>query len=211
MNIPDELEKPKESRNMTQRAGDLEAGMLLVKEFLTLNGLPPVKLKIITEGAWPFHECAYWRADTINICLRRCAQRGRGGRAWSWPGYVVDRTPYGVVCHETGHHVDFHLSKNTGAYFGDFSSKLRKLTGDEAITSYFPDDAEWFAEIMRLFITNPDLLRSIRPKIFARVNTYLKPVEKRTWKRVLKDAPERTKLAAQRKIDTAQKKSERLL
>ena len=56
------------------------------------------------------------------------------------------------------------MSLKKFSYFGDYSLKLRRESGERQITSYCPNDAEWFAEIMRLFITNHALLYTIRPK-----------------------------------------------
>lgn len=176
-------------------------GRQLVLAFVTHNRLPPVSVVTHTQKDWRFGVCAYYRQDVINISVKDCALPGYGGRAWSWPGYVVDRTPYGVQAHELGHHIDLHKSGQKGSYFGDFSVKLRETTGEKPITTYAPNDAEWFAEIARLYTTNPDLLRLIRPRTHKELRKLFEPVYTDSWKQRLAGAPERTLKAAANKID----------
>lgn len=55
-----------------------------------------------------------------------------------------------------------------------------------AITSYAPNAMEWFAEIFRLFVTNPDLLKLIRPKAYkAILDSGLKPSTDMVYQEVL--------------------------
>ena len=172
----------------------LQQGYKLASNFCVHNNLPRPGLRV--QEQWRLHACAYWRNDTIYICPTLCASPGRAGRRWSWPGYVVDRTPYGVICHETGHHVDWHSQRGPKSY----SSVLRQQSQEPPITSYCPNDDEWFAEIFRLFLTNPDLLRLLRPKSFKLLATDFKPEIDANWHKVLETAPERYLIAAQNKI-----------
>lgn len=178
-------------------------GCQAVITFCSSNELPPVILHPHSKGNWRFDACAYYRKDQINICVERCAHIGYGGRAWSYPGYVVDRTPYGILAHETGHRMDFSRSGKRGPYFGDFSVALRGRTGEPPITTYAPNDAEWFAEIARLFITNPDLLRLIRPRTYKELRSQFEPVFSDSWEQRLEGAPDRTIKAAKNKIEAA--------
>lgn len=174
-------------------------GLSLLLKFGQLNDfeLPTVELP---TTVWPFNACAYWRDDVIHINVKRCAHIGTGGASWSYPGYVIDRTPYGVLAHELGHHVDWHLSAQRGPYFGDFSIAVRKATQEPAITKYCTNHAEWFAEMFRLFCTNSDLLRYLRPKTYAALRERFTPPERRSWATVLIKAPRRTVLQTSRKI-----------
>lgn len=184
----------------------LRAGEALVGRFCAANGLPTPRLVLVPADEWRFGKtCAYYREDVITMCLERCGHIGRGGPAWSYPGYIADRTPYGVMAHELGHHVDFYRGETKGPYWSDFSVKMRQASGEPRLTSYCPNDAEWFAEMFRLFCTNPDLLRRIRPDTHLEmIAAGLKPVEHRFWFVVLKDAPDRTLQMAQRRINEAQ-------
>lgn len=179
-------------------------------EFCQTSGFAMPEAKVVPKDEWRFDACAYYREDTgIRICLERCARPGMFGRAWSWPGYVVDRTPYGVIAHELGHAVDMCLSQETDRYRGDYSKTLRRATSEDPITSYCPDDGEWFAEIFRLFVTNPDLLAAIRPKIYGALRAQFErwaQIKHQLWRDVLatNEAPERTLKAATNKVRQAQ-------
>lgn len=181
----------------------LVRGIDLVEEFCELNDLAVPGVKTYTKEEWRFPStCAYYRENRIHIAPSRCASIGHAARAWSYPGYVTDRTPYGVMAHELGHHVDFLRSSVRGAYGGSFSVGMRLLSKEPKLTSYCPNDWEWFAEMFRLFCTNPLLLELIRPKTHAlMLEAGLKPVERRPWPVVLEGAPERTREMARRKVN----------
>ena len=148
--------------------------------------------------------CAYYRPQRgIVICVERCASIGTAGRQWSYPGYTVDRTPYGVVQHELGHHVDLTRGERKGAYWSEFSSAVRGRAGEKPITSYCPNNAEWFAEMFRVFVTNPDLLFHVRPRTHRELCLCFEPVFTDTWRDRLKDAPARTIKAAERHVEAA--------
>jgi len=187
---------------VTSKLKMFAGGTVLVRDFCHVNGLPTPRIVVVPKGEWRFGgTCAYYREDVITICLERCAHVGHGGPAWSYPGYVADRTPYGVMAHELGHHVDYHRSQDKGAYGGDFSVAMRRASGEKRLTSYCPNDWEWFAEMFRLFCTNSHLLQCIRPRTYDEmVGEGLKPVEQRGWGEVLKDAPERTREMARKKV-----------
>lgn len=182
------------------RATLLERGVERAEEFCQVNKLTMPDVKRWEREKWRFDACAYYRPTYIAICLDKCAWPGYAGRAWSWPGYVIDRTPYGVVAHELGHHVDMVCSQHKRSYFGEFSQTIKKAACEAPITSYAPNDAEWFAEAFRLFVTNPDLLRRIRPRTHSLLVDRFKPVGKGVWDKELEGAPERTLLQAQKKM-----------
>lgn len=173
-------------------------GVARMIRFCELNDIEAPYVKIYT-GSWRYSACAFYRPVSIRISPRHCAHIGTAGRAWSYPGYAIDRTPYGVIQHELGHHVDWLLSSQRGAYGGDFSVDLRSRSQEKKITNYCPNDWEWFAEIFRLFVTNPDLLMRIRPKVHEELANRFKPVETRSWQEVLAAAPQRTIEMALRK------------
>jgi len=179
----------------------LARGESLMQTFCVLNKLEAPRLEIVPKGDWEFQgTCAYYRPSYIKLCVERCAAIGVAGMAWSFPGYSVDRTPFGVVAHELGHHVDIVRSGRTQGYRGTFSIQLRKTSGEERLTSYCPNDAEWFAEMFRLFVTNPNLLKIVRPKTYALIRELYTPAVEGTWEEVLADAPERTREACRKKV-----------
>lgn len=176
-------------------------GKALIARFCEVNGIrcPPVTFYAASE--WAFDACAYYRPTRIHICVAKCAAIGMGGQAWSFPGHSVDKTPYGVLAHELGHHVDVLRSTVVDRYRGNFSSDLRAVSGEPKLTNYCPDDGEWFAEMVRLFITNPDLLRLLRPQTHALlIDRGLKPVVGEDWRTVLADAPARTIALCERRV-----------
>ncbi len=143
------------------------------------------------------NSCGFYRRQTIHVMVDKCAHPGRSGMSWSWPGYVIDRTPFGVYAHELGHYVDEVYSK-PGA---SVSGQMRERTKEPAITGYCPNDSEWFAEIFRLFVTNPDYLSLFRPRTYhAVLGLGLIPVETRNWRAVLAEAPARTVAMADKKL-----------
>jgi hypothetical protein len=184
----------------------LAKGIERVKAFCELNSdkLFVPSVTVLSKSEWRFSStCAYYRPTNIVICPDRCATIGKAGRAWSYPGYMIDRTPFGVMAHELGHHVDWALStpEARGSYGGDFSMQMRLATNEPKLTGYCPNDWEWFAEMFRLFVTNSDLLRAVRPKTYTQLVSHLKPVETRPWREVLAGAPERTIVMAGRRAN----------
>lgn len=163
----------------------LELGKRRVQDFCEANDI--VTPTFEEDGPWYFDHCAYYRDNVIHICVDRCGfPCGEAeSRNWTWPGSTTDREPYGVVCHELGHHCDMIASKKKDRYRGDYSASVRSESKEAPITSYCPDDGEWFAEMFRLFVTNPDLLSCLRPRTFAILMERWNPVGLRSWRSVL--------------------------
>lgn len=162
------------------------AGVERLEKFAKLNSLPMTKVKVVEKTN--FGMCAYYRKDNLTISVSQCAYKAgaKRGRNWNWPGSTTDRTPYGVLAHEFGHHCDLLAGTSRGKYWSNYSEDLYKKSKEKAITSYAPDPSEWFAEIFRLFITNPTLLRELRPKTYSLIEKTFKPVEPdRDWVEVL--------------------------
>lgn len=171
-------------------------GAALVALFCRANKLPAPRLHgmVPVRGA-----CGLYRArgHHIHVDTARCARLGWGGPAWSWPGYIIDRTPYGVHAHEMGHHIDHVM--------GGVALVARLAAGEDRLTNYCPNNGEWFAEMCRLFATNPALLAAVRPATYNHLTGRLglKPVEQRPWPVVLAGAPARTLAMAARRISEA--------
>lgn len=192
------------------KASMLARGVALAEEFCRVNGLVMPKVTECPPGEWPWGACAYYRPTVIKICVPKCAAIGVAARAWSFPGYVIDRTPYGVIQHELGHHVDSSRGAHMpGRYYSDYSAGMRAEVREPAITSYLgtdraAEDAEWFAEMFRLFVTNPDLLRRIRPRTHARLLADgFQPVFWDAWDVRMAGAPERTLAMCAKKVSAA--------
>lgn len=175
-------------------------GLTLIRAFCEANDLSMPGVDLVPPAQWPYRPCAYYRPQTIKICIEKTSVIGRAGMSWSYPGYVADRTPYGVLAHELGHHADWTISKRKGVYFGDASQMMFHAAHEKRISSYAPNFAEWFAEMFRVFVTNPDLLRILRPRTYGLIGEHFTPIEYRSWGAVLHDAPERTREATKIKV-----------
>lgn len=185
----------------------LNDGIELMNRFCQLNNLKTPEVLVHNSKDWNKRLrnsrliCAFYRKNKIEICLERCAHVGLAGQSWSYPGYPVDRTPYGVILHELGHHVDLFKSKIKNNYFGDYSKFIFDESGlEEPITNYCPDVAEWFAEMFKLFLSNPNLLQILRPNTYKILSSEFDNVIKDPWDKVLDQAPERTLNACKNKI-----------
>lgn len=176
-----------------------ELGKSHISSWCAANNVEPPKVNART-GKPDFGVCAYYRDGEIEIWVKSCAAIGLAGRSWSYPGYAVDRTPYGVLAHELGHHVDGQHGPAGGV-----RSHLWRPLDAEPLTGYCPNDNEWFAELFRLFVTNPDMFRAVRPGI---ADLFEKDwpvnVETRQWRDVLAGS-ERHLKAAENKIKRALK------
>jgi hypothetical protein len=163
----------------TSPQGLLARGIRRVTDFCALNGLAIPAVAAVGVGEWHFSACAYYRPTYIKICLPRCARPAVVDqvRNWNWPGSVIDRTPYGVVCHELGHHADYCASEKKSRYGGDYSIGLRKGSGEAALTGYCPDDWEFMAEMFRVFVTNPALLARVRPVTYELLCRRWRPLD----------------------------------
>jgi len=90
-------------------------------------------------------------------------------RLWSYPGYKVDRTVSGVLCHEIGHHIWYSLKSIFDTkLFNQMRSVWREVykhseSGDFVSSYARVNIEEDFAESMRLFLMNPDLMSKAFP------------------------------------------------
>ncbi len=183
----------------------LELGRDRVTAWLAVNPMiPKVFFFVEPKDGWRGRGfCGYYRDGVIHVCLEMCARPGRAGMAWSWPGYKIDRTPYGVVAHELGHHVDRSMSVSKSAYGGDYSTIIRSAAAEPALTGYCSNTFEWFAEMFRLYVTNPHLLCALRPRTYAQLaRIFYQVTPHRSWDRELAatGAPQRTVDAARRQV-----------
>ncbi len=177
-----------------------DLGQKHIVQWCSLNSIEPPKVNR-RSGEPDFGVCAYYRDGEIEIWVNSCAAPGRAGRAWSWPCYSVDRTPYGVLAHELGHHVDHQH----GPRGGHLSHVWRPLD-PEPLTGYCPNDNEWFAELFRLFVTDPDLLRILRPIVHGlMISQWPGLAETRTWDNLLDESPRHMR-AVENKIAALSKK-----
>lgn len=210
---------------MNTKAEMCDYGVSLAKRFCELNDIAMPSIERLEPSSPYYHlrSCAFYRPTSIRIMVGKCAGKGFGGPAWSWPGYAIDRTPYGVIQHELGHHVDHVRSTMPLKAKEDlFSFRIWTASQEEPLTGYLGTDKasqtfynEWFAENFRLFVTNPDLSLALRPKFFdAMLAAGFKTLTNASWMTVLAlhlSAPSRITDQARKKIEGVMKKEGSLL
>lgn len=171
----------------------LQLGKGLMEEFCYVNDVPKPEIDVVPKDEWGFPSvCAYYRFNYIAICLECCGYPCglETSMNWTWPGSTIDREPFGVICHELAHACDVHRGQvkhiTTGKYWSEYSKAIQETTREPKLTNYCPNHAEWFAEIFRVFITNPNLLKLLRPKTYnLLIDDGWKPVVKRDWKEAM--------------------------
>jgi len=172
---------------------NLQYGKIITKAFLKINGynwIEPDLIKNYQNITWNkssnvFRGQFLGRSKSnikIQIDLSKCKNPvGVPGFSWSFTGYKADITPAGVLAHEVGHYVDFMSD-------WQFSQFFRKCPG-KAVSSYEPNELEKFAESMRLFILNPELLKAANNNRYQTLIEFgLKPIINKPWELVLKNA-----------------------
>lgn len=161
-----------------------EKAIFISKEFYKKNKLAlPKEYRIADFNHFGLYEY-YPKRISINVKRTRVPVK-TPGFSYSFTGHKSDVTVAGVVCHETGHHVENMLGYNKCL------EKLAEIKRKESqVTSYEPNIHETFAEMMRLFILNPDLLKKGRPMRYKFITKTLglKPLHKKRWKSILHNA-----------------------
>lgn len=105
-----------------------ESGCALVQLWCEANSVDHPMIECDEGDPTAFGVCAYYRSGVIFIDVAACAGLGHAGRQWSWPGYVVDRTPYGVLAHELAHHVEHAHGASGGVVAGSWRRETRSPT-----------------------------------------------------------------------------------
>jgi hypothetical protein len=174
------------------KQANFEAGVLRCKAMLELNKLPFPKF---IDASHSKRMYGWYTLNRVYVNVKKSRPATiTPGYSWTYPGYKADLTASGVAAHEVGHHVVHHLKVNT-PYFHEAQ-----------VSSYEPSREECFSEMMKLFITNPDLLRTGRPQRWAFLTKELglKASSSDAWITVLKDAHPKIIHAAERWIALGQ-------
>jgi hypothetical protein len=176
--LPDRIFFDRKSANRARRAEDPRSKYMIAPEWLG-----------VYQRSWP----GGWSAVAVDIdsCHRKARQQPVGGQTfWQAPGSFMDFTPLGVFCHEVGHHVDYSLHLKAFSVQNGFQDVV---DNEEEISTIEYNVPESFAEAIRLFVTNPDLLREGRPERYEYLTKGmgLKPLHSHSWKRVLRNAGKR--------------------
>lgn len=168
-------------------------GITYTYRFLKKNKLSYPK-KILTESKQSkWRSYGWYQFQTHTLCVNlnktRCPVKNPGF-AWSYTGFKADLTPVGVLAHEIGHHVHNAITPNRIAH-KELLKLIRKVSKNESsVSSYEPNSYEVFAESMRLFILNPELLREGRPVRWTLLHECcnLQPMHDIHWREILKNA-----------------------
>ena len=138
-------------------------------------------------------------AVAVEDCELRCRLNTPTGTLIHAPASFEDYTALGVLCHEVGHLVDYSLNPLTYS--------MRKLNGFQSLVDEEVEISraehnvrESFAESIRLFITNPDLLLRGRPRRWDHLvyDLKLKPLHDTRWQTVLQKTPRYVHQAVER-------------
>lgn len=175
--------------NNFDRVKNYADGIELCKKFLDANKMRhPVYLGT-TNLTSKWGKFGYYRPETVHVNVQTtlCPVKNPV-RSWTFTGWKSDLTAAGVTAHETGHHVDFLLSKTV---IGEL----------DPISSYSNTNrSESFAEALRLYILNPNLLYCMWPHTYERLSSILVPVVTLTWREVLANAHPRFIEVAEKRI-----------
>ncbi len=184
---------------MNRLTNTLNAAHEVIQAFCAAHDLPEPRIKEYGPNTRHHHmidSCGFYRDKVLNVMPAKCApvSNAEGGLQWSYPGWMIDRTEGGVLFHEFGHYVDHTKSWWLGGM-------LRKSTREAKISGYCPNAGEWFAEMFRLFMSNPDLLRLTRPKTYKNLAAlYPNHPVTDSWERILVAAPARVLRLAEARI-----------
>jgi hypothetical protein len=171
------------------KSQNLEWGIYNIIEFCNINNITPPKIKDSKDNSC--YGYYIFGKDSIYINLKLCrVPVKKPGFSWSYTGYKADLTPAGVCAHEFGHYLDSFMKYPSKSFTGN---------GEPSVSSYEPNKSESFAEMIKLFILNPDLLRVGRPKRweFLTKRLGLKPVNIKPWREILGNADPKLIAAAQ--------------
>lgn len=148
-------------------------GINILKQFCELNNMEMPKIVFSDKPRRECDCCGYYEHGTLTIMPNACSSPATNPiRSWSYPHYFVDKTVLGVICHEFGH------------YLYELAGRPRFGKLGLQITSYEPNMDERFAETIKIFLTNPDLLKQYNRERydFLTVKLKLKPVYTADWK-----------------------------
>lgn len=178
-----------------------QEGFDIIKKFCELNNIPMPKISFTNKKSRGLCGFYNWHSSKINIITPSCAKPTiNPGFKWSFPHYFVDKTILGVMCHEFGHYLHEQLGYPNMKNLGD------KITG------YEPNVYERFAETIKIFLTNPDLLKQYNRERydFLTIDLKLIPIHNVDWRTQLNiygNINEKYIKACENRIKSASKKS----
>jgi hypothetical protein len=174
--------------------------VVLIKEFCNVNDIPYPKLDLRDQTNGPFGTYDP-RTNIITLFPRNTKTPVKvPGYKWSYTGYKADCTLPGVFAHEFGHYLDSHLATkmfNKKSAYTSLDKTMQFILDYEKPVSGYIDRftnkkekmSEAFAEVIKLFVLNPDLLKQGRPKSYEMITSLgIIPVVTEEWTEILKNA-----------------------
>jgi len=171
-----------------------------VESFLDLNGIARVREYLLVPdpskkppGKNPWHDNGWYWNGVLFVNINRARPPTKTpGFAWSFTGFKADMTAPGILAHETGHHIHFEINKRIDVKHQQVLINNLKLIAKHElpVSGYEPNPYEVMAEMCRLFILNPNLLRVGRPIRYVFLTQVLKlqPSHDVPWRDVLRNA-----------------------
>lgn len=142
----------------------------------------------LLEPSWLGAQQTMKGVSRLAVAVSKCPKGMRTTSVIHSPGSFEDYTPLGVFCHEIGHHVDHNLHPK--GFSNMRSCGFRRAVDEEVEVSEAESNIlESFAEAIRLFITNPNLLEVGRPARWDYLRSRYKPLHNSSWRTVLSKAP----------------------
>jgi hypothetical protein len=173
----------------------LSKGLELIERFSEENGIKVPEVFIDSSKKQVYG--LFYPNNVIHVNMKLCRPPVKvPGYDWTFPGYIQDLTPYGILAHEFGHYISDILGKEFRKNFVN----IRKIEENVTATDERGLD-EKMAEAARLFITNPDLLKKGRPYRYEIFSRHYTPTVRNRWKTVLKNAHPKIISAAERWIE----------
>lgn len=156
-------------------------GVNIIDDFLKLNNMRDLIVKVEPKCK-SFRGCCGWYefdTDVIHIIIEKCA---RLNPMYSYPNFTSNRTPQGVLLHEFGH----FLTSPKNKPYKYTNAFIKRKINENCITSYAPNANEWIAEMLKLYLSNPDLLKHIRPNTYNEFINYWAPLDRGNYINLLK-------------------------
>jgi hypothetical protein len=168
--------------------------------FLDINSIPHPKVELNETSNKGSYGAYYSNSNKIILYPKNTKPPVKTpGYAWSYTGYKSDCTFGGVFAHELGHYIDYYYGRKLNSYQWSVKAPFVKdvLNIERPVSGYVnkfrnknTKYGEATAEMFKLFILNPDLLKQGRPHSYNMIvnNMKLQPVVSESWEYILQNA-----------------------
>lgn len=150
----------------------LKNSIEVIRDFLKINNINLTRHKYLIDNK--MNEISHFYNDNVYLNLNKIKDINN----WSYPGYITDVTISGLLAHETGHLLNTYINIKQIKRTNEIISPYYEFNNEEAV-----------AETIRLFILNPNLLKLVAPKRYAKlIKKGIKPIHNLNWYYVLRYA-----------------------